>query len=122
MIDLKDNPVHTLEAESLSYWNNEFGLPEYYSAFSEVADVEIRLGELMLEKEKLEREIATRNVESINQFTINRAIELHFLIEMGGKYLEQCVLVAGKIEEEMESEYSRDFSDDNLFTRDYEEN
>ena len=122
MIDLKDNPVHTLEAESLSYWNNEFGLPEYYSAFSEVADVEIRLGELMLEKEKLEREIATRNVESINQFTINRAIELHFLIEVGGKYLEQCILVAGKIEEEMESEYSRDFSDDNLFTRDYEEN
>lgn len=120
MTDLKDNPVHTSEAEALSYWNNEYGLPEYYTSFDEITDVEVKLGELMLEKEKIEHEISIRNIDTINQFTFNRAIELHFLIEMGSKYLEQCVLVAGKVEDEMESEFSRDFSDDNLFTRDYE--
>lgn len=122
MIDLKDNPVHTSEAEALSYWNNEFGLPEYYSSFDEIVDPEVRLGELMLEKEKIEREIKVRNVETINQFTINRAIELHFLIEVGTKYINACTAVVGTIEDEMKSEYERNFSDDDLFTRNYEEN
>ena len=122
MIDLKDNPVHTSEAEALSYWNNEFGLPEYYSSFDEIVDPEVRLGELMLEKEKIEREIKVRNVETINQFTINRAIELHFLIEVGTKYINACAAVVGTIEDEMKSEYERNFSDDDLFTRNYEEN
>lgn len=112
MTDLKDNPVHTSEAEALSYWNNEFGLPEYYSSFDEIFDPEAKLGELMLEKQKLEREIANRNVESVNHFTINRLIELHFLVEMGNKYIEECSIVAGRVEEDLESE----------FTRDYEEN
>lgn len=121
MTDLKDNPVHTSEAEALSYWNNEFGLPEYYSSYTEIFDAEAKLGELMLEKQKLEREIANRNVESVNHFTINRLIELYFLVEMGNKYIEECSAVAGRVEEDLESEFSRDFSDDNLFTRDYEE-
>jgi len=124
MIDLKDNPVHTSEAEALSYWNNEFGLPEYYASFDELVDVEVKLDELKTEKRKVEQEIKTRNVDSINHFTINRAIELHFLVEVGIKYLDKCAMIAGAVEDELESEYERDFTeynDDDLFTRNYED-
>lgn len=124
MIDLKDNPVHTSEAEALSYWNNEFGLPEYYSSFDELVDVEMKLDELKSEKDRVEREINSRDINYINSHTINRAIELHFLVEMGIKYLDACAMIAGQVEDERESEYERDFTeynDDNLFTRNYEE-
>lgn len=116
MTDFKDNSVNTSEAEAVSYWNNEFGLPEYYSSYTEIFDAETKLGELMLEKQKLEREIANRNVESINQHIINRLIELHFLVEMGNKYIEECSMVAGRVEDDLESEFARD-----LFTKNYKE-
>lgn len=121
MTDLKDNSVLTSEAEALSYWNTEFGLPEYYSSHTEIFDAETKLGELMLEKQKLEREIANRNVESVNNYTINRLIELHFLVEMGNKYIEKCTIVIDGVEDDLKSDLSRDFNDDNLFTKNYEE-
>lgn len=122
MIDLKEDPVHTSEVEALSYWNKEFGSPEYYSSSTEIFDAETKLNAFVLEKQKLEREIANRNIESVNHYTINRLIELHFLVKMGNKYIEKCSMVAGIVEDDLVNKYSRDFSDDNLFTRNYEEN
>lgn len=122
MNDLKDNAVYTSEAESLSYWNNEFGSPEYYSSFDELADAEVRLNELVLEKEKVEREIKTRNIDNINQYVINRAIELHFLVNAGKKYLAACISVVEIVEDERESEFEREYEDGVLFIQRHEKN
>lgn len=104
------------------YWEEEYGLPNSFSRYTELSDVEIRLSYLQIEQESLNKEIQSRDVNYMNGATINRAIELHFMVEVGSKYFTKCIEAAGQAEEEMESEFSRDFTDDNLFTQDYEEN
>ncbi len=101
------------------YWEEEFGLPEYFSSLGELTDVELKLVDLQTEQEKLNREIQSRDATYINEYKINRAIELHFLVEMGNKYIEECSTVTGRVENDLESDFSQDFSDDNLFTRNY---
>jgi len=110
------------EEDAWAFWEEEYGSPRFFSAFTELADVEIKLADLNIEQEKVNKEIQARDVERMNEFIINRAIELHFLIVVGAIYFEQCIRVAGKVEEELESEFTRDFTDDDLFTRNYEEN
>ena len=109
------------EQDAWEYWEEEYGSPKFFSAFTELTDVEIKLADLQLEQEKVNREIQARDVERMNEFIINRAIELHFLIVVGALYFEQCIRVAGKTEEALESEFSRDFTDDDLFTRKFED-
>ena len=109
------------EHDAWAYWEEEYGSPQYFFAYTELADVEIKLADLQLEKESVNREIQTRDVFHMNEFKINRAIELYFLVEVGDKYFAKCIEHIGLEEERLESEFSRDFTDDDLFTRKFEE-
>lgn len=109
------------ERDALAYWEEEFGSPQYFFSFNELADVEMELANLQTEKDKLDREIQSRDVERMNEYSINRAIELHFLLEVGNKYFTKCIDHVSEEEESLENEFSRDLEDDNLFTRNYEE-
>jgi hypothetical protein len=97
------------------YWEEEFGLPEYFSSFGELTDVEIKLADLQTEQEKLNREIQSRDATYINEYKINRAIELHFLTEVGFTYLEKCILQIDTPDDLNENEI--DSYEDTLFPR-----
>jgi hypothetical protein len=114
------------DIDAITYWNDEFGLPEYFVSFNEVQEVDDKLEEFKNEKKELEHEIKVRDVQYINQFKINRVIELHFLIEIGDKYLKECALTAESKEENLVSDFEESYEqklnkvwdDDGLFTRD----
>ena len=84
-----------------------------------MTDIGTHLEELRKEKEEVDYAVKNRDPKYMNEFTIDRSIELHFLIEVGDTYLEACTESTTVVENEMESEYEKDFSDDDLFTRDF---
>ena len=112
------------EADARLYWTTLFGEPEYFSSFDELRDIDDMLEKLKAEKSILETEISHRDVKYMNEFKINRAIELHFLIECGIKYLDECSEEAIVVEKDLEHAYAhwQGSVDDDLFTRDYLEN
>lgn len=119
------------EEDALAFWIEEYGEPNSFISFDELADVEIKLAYLKLEDESLKREIASRDVFHMNEYKINKSIELHFLLEAGSRYFDACAEYAGMQEERLEKEYDRDFReyndykdnwrDDSLFPRNYED-
>ncbi|MFA6569970.1 MAG: hypothetical protein WCT77_01900 [Bacteroidota bacterium] len=125
-----ENEIINSDLDALTYWNEEFGLPEYFVSFKEVYDVDDKLEEFKNEKKELEHEIQVRDVQYLNQFKLNRAIELHFLIEVGNKYIRECALTAesrekkleADFEESYESKLNNSWNDDELFTRDFDKN
>ena len=112
-------PYINSKSDALSYWYNKFGEPQYFSSFNELTDIGTHLEELRKEKEEVDYAVKNRDPKYMNEFTIDRSIELHFLIEVGDTYLEACTESTTVVENEMESEYEKDFSDDDLFTRDF---
>lgn len=111
------------KTESISYWPNEFGEPYTFSQYDELMGIEMQIENFEAELTSIEKEIHARPAESMNQFKINRAIELHFLLKAGRKYLTDCALIVNDREEQMVEEYesqSSTWSNDNLFTRDYD--
>ena len=119
------------ESEAFDFWINTYGEPVAYSSFDEIQDPEDKLEELRKEKKEIEKEIEFRNVSKMNEYTIDRAIELHFLVLAGEKYIDECQIQAGMKEEAMEDEYVKfthefdsyndPYREDGLFPRDYEE-
>jgi hypothetical protein len=112
------------EPDAWAYWEEEYGSPKFFSAFTELTDVEIKLAELQLEQEKINKEIKNRDVSRMNEYTINRAIELHFLVTIGVLYFEQCIRATDKEEELREHEFDSvedRWREDSLFPRDYED-
>ena len=112
------------KADARAYWEEEFGSPEYFSSFDELTDVEVKMADLQIEKDRIDREIKSRDTDHMNEYTINRAIELHFLIEVGSVYFEECIIQAGREEDAREHEFD-DYEDrwreDSLFPREYED-
>ena len=111
--------------DALHYWNDEYGLPESFSSFDELNDVEDEIKALKKEKESVDYAIKHRDLKYMNEFTINRAIELHFLIEVGDKYLEDCHSEATIADKDLDRDYKDEFdysNKDDLFENGYEEN
>jgi len=112
--------------EAREYWENEFGSPEFFSSYEELTDPEMKLEEFKSEYKKLQHEVNIREVGTINEFKINRNIELHFLIHEGEPYLVECAEKVELVENDLVEEYNADFveglsKEDDLFTRNYEE-
>jgi len=100
--------------EALDYWVNEFGSPEYFSSYNELMDVENQLENFKEEHSKLQHEIELRDEKYMNEYKIDRNIDLHFLIETGKNYLKDCEQYAELAERAVEPEYDRDFAE-NIF-------
>ena len=114
-----------LEIEAESYWDNEYGDSNSYTDYDQVTSIETQIKLFEDELTSIEKEIQSRSLENMNQFKINRAIELHFLLKSGRKYLFDCILKIEEKEESLVDEYSSDYRDypgwqDNFFTRDYD--
>ena len=119
------------ENDAWAYFNDEYGLPEYFSSFDELSDVEDELEALKKEKESVDYAIKHRDPKFMAEFTVNRAIELHFLITVGERYLEECKEETTAVEKDNEGayEYGKDcveeyykdtYDEDDLFPRDFE--
>ncbi len=102
--------INSME-DATSYWFNTHGEPCNFTSFNELMEIEIELSDLKSENEKLKHEIKNRNIESMNEYKINRAIELHFLTEVGEKYINSCIEYVTMEESKFEKEYDRDFSE-----------
>jgi hypothetical protein len=112
--------------DAREYWVNEFGSPEFFSSYEELTDPEMKLEEYKKEYEKLQHEVNIREVGTINEFKINRNIELHFLVHEGEPYLIECANQVELVEKDLVEEYNGDFvnelsAEDDLFTRNFEE-
>ena len=112
-------PYINSKNDAWAYWTEKFACPEYFTSFNELTDIDTHLEELKKEKESIDYAVNHRDLKYMNEFTIDRSIELHFLIEVGTKYLDECTQTATTVEGELVAEYEKDFSDDDLFTRDF---
>jgi len=86
------------KSDAMSFWVNEYGEPETYTSYEELLEAEMKLEDFRSERDNLTREIESRNVNSMNEYKVNRAIELHFLVTAGDEYLESCATYAGMLE------------------------
>ncbi len=66
------------------------------------------MSELQRECDEVNSEIKHRDVKFMNQYTIDRSIELHFLLKAGVNYLDNCTTVANEYEEEKVDEYEKE--------------
>ena len=121
-IDLGAVKMINSKEDALEYWTTEFGSPEFFEAFEELNDVDKALEDFKAERKAIETEIFYRDAKSINSFKINRAIELYFLVSVGITYLNDCSKEATFTESDAEPEYEKNYKEDDLFTRNYEEN
>lgn len=115
-----------LEIEAESYWDNEYGDSNSYTDYDQVTAIETQIKLFEDELTKIEREIQSRPLKNMSQFKINRAIELHFVLKSGRKYIVDCLLKIEEKEESLVEEYSsdcRDYPDwqNEYFTRNYED-
>ena len=121
---MKDIGINS-EKEALDFWINGFGESVAYTSFDQLKDVDDKLNGLRDEYKELNFEIQSRDVSKMAEFKINRAIELHFLIEAGDKYFNECGNKLEKYQEEFEPAYEFDseydpYKEDGLFPSKYE--
>jgi len=104
----KDFGVNSLK-EANDFWINMFGDPVSFSRYDDLLDVEEKIIDLKNENDTLNKEIQSRDVSKMNEYKINRAIELHFLINAGDKYFSECGKQVELHELVLEPEYENSY-------------
>lgn len=111
--------------DAMNFWLTNFGEPDYFSTIQDADAIESLLSELREDFDSLKREISRTDTK--NQFKLNKAISLHFILNEGEHYLAALrIVVESKcvpIEEEVFSdEYgyplNRESDDDDRWRED----